>query len=142
MKVVRYNDNIIVYLYDDKKRNDTINEMVKKIFKILKKYYNYQLNNSYNIKLYLNKYYGMIFEIKTYYNDITDNNVNVNIKVLKNSLFLYEVKDPLDYLDNEIYYYDDKFFINMKKTNISIYENSNIIYGKEVYKIIGSGIKI
>ena len=132
-------DNITVYIYDKKYINKDINKLIKDIFNILKKYFNYKINDSYNIKLYINKIYGMILEISI--NNYIIENI-INIKLLKDVLFLYEVDDPLDYLDNEIYYYNNKYYINLKKENINIFENTNIIYGNDVYKIIGKGIKI
>ena len=132
-------DNIIVFIYDKKYINKDINKLIKDIFNILKKYFNYKINDSYNIKLYINKIYGMILEISI--NNYIMENI-INIKLLKDVLFLYEVDDPLDYLDNEIYYYNNKYYINLKKENINIFENTNIIYGNDVYKIIGKGIKI
>ena len=128
-------DTIIVFIYDSKYLNNKIDNVIDIVLKNLK-YYDIDLKESYDIKLYLNKYYGIILEIKE-----NDNNIK-SINILKNVLFLYEVEDPLDYLDNEIYYYDDDFYVNLKKDNIKIFENSNIIYGKEVYKIIGKGIKL
>lgn len=126
---------IIVFIYDSKYLNNKIDNVIDIVLKNLK-YYDIDLKESYDIKLYLNKYYGIILEIKE-----NDNNIK-SINILKNVLFLYEVEDPLDYLDNEIYYYDNDFYVNLKKDNIKIFENSNIIYGKEVYKIIGKGIKL
>lgn len=134
-------DTIIVYIYDKKYLNKNVNDVIKQIFNNLNKYYNYYINFSYNIKLYINKYYGIILEIKEK-NKIEEDLININVKVLKDVLFLYEVDDPLDYLNEEIYYYNDKYYINLKKFNINIIENSNIIYGKDVYKIIGKGIKL
>ena len=129
-------DTIIVFIYNSKYLNNKIDNIIDIVLENLKSYYNIDLKESYDIKLYLNKYYGIILEIKE-----NDNNIK-SINILKNVLFLYEVEDPLDYLDNEIYYYDDDFYVNLKKDNIKIFENSNIIYGKEVYKIIGKGIKL
>ena len=141
MKVMKYKNSIIVYIYNKKIKD--IKDTIKTILESLRKYYNYEINNSYNLKLYTNKYYGMIVEIIENDDDSIDKNiVNINLKILKDTLFLYEVNDPLDYLKNEIYYYDNKYYINIKEKNMSILENSNLIYGKEAYKIIGSGIRL
>ena len=84
----------------------------------------------------------MILEITELEDVCKKNIVNLNLKILKDSLFLFEVEDPLNYIDNEIYYYDERYFINSKKVNINLFENSNIVYGKDAYKILGNGIKL
>lgn len=129
-------NTLIVYIFDKKYLNKDIDNITKNVFNILEKYYNYKINDSYEMKIYINKLYGIILEI-----NIKENNF-INIKVLKDVLFLYEIEDPLKYLDNEIYFYNNKYYINLKKENLNILENSNIIYGNDVYKIIGKGIKI
>ena len=136
MKYEKKIDTIIVFIYNKKYLDDKIDNIIDIVFKNLKYYYDIEFKESYDIKLYLNKYYGIILEIKE-----NDNSFK-SINILKDVLFLYEVEDPLDYLDNEIYYYEDKFYINLKEDNIKIFENSDIIYGKDVYKIIGKGIKL
>ncbi len=144
MKVESNSNKIVIYLYDKNKylKNDIKNTLIK-VFNELEEYYDYCFCNSYDLELYINKYYGMILEIQENDYDLyEDDIVNLKLNVLKDTLFLYEVDDPLDYLDNEVYYYDDKFFINMKKCDNYIYEQSNIIYGNDVYKIIGKGIKL
>lgn len=129
-------NTLIVYIFDKKYLNKDIDNITKNVFNILEKYYNYRINDSYEMKIYINKLYGIILEI-----NIKENNF-INIKVLNDVLFLYEIEDPLKYLDNEIYFYNNKYYINLKKENLNILENSNIIYGNDVYKIIGKGIKI
>lgn len=137
MKVEKYSDKYIVYIYNDDK---DIKSLIKNVLFNLDKYYNISFN-SYDIKAYINKYYGIILEIKEGIYECL-NHVSINLKILKDTLFLYRVDDPLDYLDNEIYYYDNSFFVNPKCLNINLLENSNIVYKEDVYKIIGKGIKI
>ena len=85
----------------------------------------------------------MILEIEENKNEFyEDDVVNIKLNVLRDTLFLYEIDEPLNYLNNEMYYYEDKFYINMKDRNINVFEDKNIVYGNEVYKIIGRGIKI
>ena len=136
MRVELDNDMYIVYLYTYDK---DIKKVVKDAINSLNKYYNVSFNG-YDIKAYINKYFGIILEIKEGYSVL--NGINIDLKVLKDTLFLYKVDDPLDYLDNEIYYYDNEFYVSIKKPNINIIENSNIIYKEDVYKVIGKGIKI
>lgn len=142
MKVESSLNKIIIYIYDNKYFNKEIKDIIKEIFEELKKYYNLVYSDSYNLTLYINKYYGMILEIEDISGIISNNIVSLKLKILNDVLFLYETDDPLNFFNNEIYYYNEKFYVNMKNMDIKLYEFTNIIYGKEVYKIIGKGTKI
>ena len=144
MKVEMLSNTIIVYLLDNKKYNEDsdIKKILINVFDNLKKYYNITFDSDYNLELYINRYYGMILEITENEDFIYDDIVNLKLNVLRDTLFLYEVDDPLEYINYEIYYYNDKFFVNAKREDIDLIENSNLVYGDIVYKIIGRGIKI
>lgn len=144
MKVETLSNTIIVYLLDNKKYNEDsdIKKILINVFDNLKKYYNITFDSDYNLELYINRYYGMILEITENEDFIYDDIVNLKLNVLRDTLFLYEVDDPLEYINYEIYYYNDKFYVNAKREDINLIENSNLVYGDIVYKIIGRGIKI
>ena len=144
MKVEMLSNTIIVYLLDNNKYNEDsdIKKILINVFDNLEKYYNITFTTDYNLELYINRYYGMILEIKENEDFIYDDIVNLKLNVLRDTLFLYEVDDPLEYINYEIYYYNDKFFVNAKREDINLIENSNLVYGDIVYKIIGRGIKI
>lgn len=144
MKVEMLSNTIIVYLLDNNKYNEDsdIKKILINVFDNLEKYYNITFTTDYNLELYINRYYGMILEIKENENLIYDDIVNLKLNVLRDTLFLYEVDDPLEYINYEIYYYNDKFYVNAKREDINLIENSNLVYGDIVYKIIGRGIKI
>ena len=144
MKVEMLSNTIIVYLLDNKKYNEdsAIKKILINVFDNLKKYYNITFTSDYNLELYINRYYGMILEITENEDLIYDDIVNLKLNVLRDTLFLYEVDDPLEYINYEIYYYNDKFYVNAKREDINLIENSNLVYGDIVYKIIGRGIKI
>ncbi len=144
MKVEMLSNTIIVYLLDNKKYNEDsdIKKILINVFDNLEKYYNITFTSDYNLELYINRYYGMILEIKENEDFIYDDIVNLKLNVLRDTLFLYEVDDPLEYINYEIYYYNDKFYVNTKREDINLIENSNLVYGDIVYKIIGRGIKI
>lgn len=144
MKVEMLSNTIIVYLLDNKKYNEDsdIKKMLIKVFDNLEKYYDITFTSDYNLELYINRYYGMILEITENEDFIYDDIVNLKLNVLRDTLFLYEVDDPLEYINYEIYYYNDKFYVNAKREDINLIENSNLVYGDIVYKIIGRGIKI
>ena len=144
MKVEMLSNTIIVYLLDNKKYNEDsdIKKILINVFDNLEKYYDITFTSDYNLELYINRYYGMILEIKENEDFIYDDIVNLKLNVLRDTLFLYEVDDPLEYINYEIYYYNDKFYVNAKRKDINLIENSNLVYGDIVYKIIGRGIKI
>ena len=144
MKVEMLSNTIIVYLLDNKKYNEDsdIKKILINVFDNLEKYYNITFTSDYNLELYINRYYGMILEIKENEDFIYDDIVNLKLNVLRDTLFLYEVDDPLEYINYEIYYYTDKFYVNAKREDINLIENSKLVYGDIVYKIIGRGIKI
>ena len=144
MKVEMLSNTIIVYLLDNKKYNEDsdIKKILINVFDNLKKYYNITFTSDYNLELYINRYYGMILEITENEDLIYDDILNLKLNVLRDTLFLYEVDDPLEYINYEIYYYNDKFYVNAKREDINLIENSNLVYGDIVYKIIGRGIKI
>ena len=144
MKVEMLSNTIIVYLLDNKKYNEDsdIKKILINVFDNLEKYYNITFTSDYNLELYINRYYGMILEIKENEDFIYDDIVNLKLNVLRDTPFLYEVDDPLEYINYEIYYYNDKFYVNAKREDINLIEDSNLVYGDIVYKIIGRGIKI
>lgn len=144
MKVEMLSNTIIVYLLDNNKYNEDsdIKKILINVFDNLEKYYNITFTSDYNLELYINRYYGMILEITENEDFIYDDIVNLKLNVLRDTLFLYEVDDPLEYINYEIYYYNDKFYVNAKREDIDLIENSNLVYGDIVYKIIGRGIKI
>lgn len=144
MKVEMLSNTIIVYLLDKNKYNEDsdIKKILINVFDNLEKYYNITFTSDYNLELYINRYYGMILEITENEDFIYDDIVNLKLNVLRDTLFLYEVDDPLEYINYEIYYYNDKFYVNAKREDIDLIENSNLVYGDIVYKIIGRGIKI
>lgn len=144
MKVEMLSNTIIVYLLDNKKYNEDsdIKKILINVFDNLEKYYNITFTSDYNLELYINRYYGMILEIKENEDFTYDDIVNLKLNVLRDTLFLYEVDDPLEYINYEIYYYNDKFYVNAKREDINLIEDSNLVYGDIVYKIIGRGIKI
>lgn len=144
MKVEMLSNTIIVYLLDNNKYNEEsdIKKILINVFDNLEKYYNITFTSDYDLELYINRYYGMILEIKENEDFIYDDIVNLKLNVLRDTLFLYEVDDPLEYINYEIYYYNDKFYVNVKREDINLIENSNLVYGDIVYKIIGRGIKI
>ncbi len=143
VKIDYYQDRIIVYLINKKVQLNinSIKEILIDVFNVLKNYYNIKLENSYHINFYINYYYGIIVELIKL--DEVDNDIiNIKLNILDDKLFLYEVDDPLDFLGNEIYYYDNKYYLNVKNVDIRLLEESKVIFDDNVYKILGRGVKI
>lgn len=159
MKIERINENnIIVFLNKYKLKEKIIissnylEEYFRTLFKILKNKYNIEISGYYSITLYQDNIYGAIIDIKkdfVDYFDYYDNQVDMKIDIVKDSLILYRI-DSLSILKEKtyefinIYLYDNNIYIKPKK-NIGgvdlgdIIENSTIIYGDICNKILKVG---
>lgn len=144
MNFIKEDNKIIIFLankhieFDD----DKIKLLLLGTLNILIEEYDIELKDFYTINLYNNDFYGIIIELIEEENYYNNDSINMELKVVQDKLFLYEVNDPLEYLDNDIYYYNNRYYISLKKYDIAIYENSNIIYNDDVYKVLGEGVKI
>lgn len=138
MKVDYYNDKIVVYVINRKASNDIIDirDLLWDVFNNLIDNYDIDIRDNYDINIYINDLYGSVVEIIKVSEDST------RLNVFFDKLFLYEIDDPLDYIENEIYYYNDKYYLNVDKLDIKLFENSKLIYDDFVYKVLGRGIKI
>ena len=122
MKLSFKNDKIILYLNNYYTSNlninnkEEINKYTQKILnKIGKKYY-LHLNGYYNINMYFDNNFGIIMEIisqETPYLDYFNNDIDINIKVYKDS-FLYEVND-INNEDYITYIYNNHIYVKSKK---------------------------
>lgn len=127
-------------------------EYFRKIIIILRKYYGIQLIGEYNVKVYVNKFYGLIIELER----IDDNNpfltnlIDMKIIFHINSIILYEVDnyDFIDYIKGNIkkYYYKNKFYFLINEIDdisyLKLLEYSKIIYGDKVKRIMGEALII
>lgn len=144
MNFIKEDNKIIIFLankhieFDD----DKIKLLLLGTLNILIEEYDIELKDFYTINLYNNDFYGIIIELIEEENYYNNDSINMELKVVQDKLFLYEVNDPLEYLDNDIYYYNNRYYISLKKYDIAIFENSNIIYNDDVYKVLGEGVKI
>lgn len=145
MKVDYYKDKIVVYLINKKINLETndIRNILFEVFNMLIENYDIKLDGSYNINLYTNELYGVIVEIiNLESNNYDSDTISIKLNILNNKLFLYEIEDPLGYTDNEVYFYNNKYYLNINKMDIELLEKSNVIYDDYVYKILGKGVKI
>lgn len=144
MKFEKIDDKIVIYMPGENKvfSEDEIKSLVLKIMDKLSEFYEIELSNSYSVNFYRNEYYGIIIELIDDNIKFLDDIVNIDLNVSLDKLFLYEIDDPLEYIDNDVYFYNKKYYISPKKYDITIFEKSNVIYDDIVYKIIGRGVKI
>ena len=113
---------------------DSIKVFFKDILKKIQK--KYKLNGIIEAEVYVYLEYGIIIELHPisfeYYSDEIDMNIHVHL----DSVFLIEIdiNSILDY--NSVYYYKDKFY--------GIYSKicDNEIFYKDVDEIINNGIKV
>lgn len=124
---IRFIDDLIFDIYIKKElingidfnNKSELEKYLKKLFKTLKNKYNIKIEGFYNITVYIDKYYGVIFNIEKeeleYYNYIKN---QVDMKVVT--------------IDTEIsYLVDDIPFEIINKINISIKDNNIFLKIKE-----------
>lgn len=143
MKIEYFTDKIVIYVIDRKVSDDIddIKKLLFDVFNYIVDNYDIDIQNNYNINIYINNLYGTIVEMNKIDNDEEDVN-NIGLNILFDKLFLYEVDDPLDYIGNDIYYYNNKYYLNVDKVDALLLENSKLIYDDFVYKVLGRGVKI
>ena len=118
---------------------EDLEKYLKKLFKILKNKYDIIIEGFYDITMYIDKYYGVVFHLEKEdidYYDYFKNQVDMRIITI-NTDFLYLVEDiPYNLLkkanvfikDNQIYL---KLKDNLTKLEVmQLLENSQVIYEK------------
>lgn len=140
-----YNDYINFDIYDTSEVKDFIYKIYDKLLKKNK------LTGIILFDIYIDTNYGMIIEIKKIEDLLFNDIIDVKIKFNLNISFLYEV-DYFYILENNlvnqnIYYYKDKFYIEIINTIDNnkftcLLDNSNIVYNNEINNIINNGIKL
>ena len=119
-----------------KDKND-LEIYLKKLFKILKEKYNIEIFGFYDITVYIDKYYGVIFHLvkeELDYYDYFKNQVDMKL-IIKETELLYEVYDIPTHLYNKIKVCikNDNIYLKIIKdlTNVemmNLVENSRIVY--------------
>jgi len=148
----------VIYINDiyDKQINfkdkDKLEIYFKNFFLKLKEFYNLELSGYFDIEVYSDENYGIIlilekenFEYYEYFED----KIDMRISIKDDECFLYKIDDIMEN-DSIIYYsYKNELYgkIKDKMTRIELgklLEFADIIYGKEVKKILkfGKTIKI
>lgn len=149
MKIEKLNeDNFIVFLNKFYlKRNQfelkgNFQDCFKNLFKILNKFYDIELIGYYDIKIYCDKIYGYILDIKKEnleFYDYYDDHIDMKIEINNNQKFIYKLHNK-SVLNESILYFcyiskvKDSIYLIPKKTINqyclgNIIENSTVIYG-------------
>lgn len=121
----------------DFNNKDNIEKYLKKLFRILKNKYFVKIEGFYNITIYIDKYYGVIFHLEKEeleYYDYFKNQVDMRI-ISIDTEFLYLVDDIPNVLSNKIKIciINNNIYLKIKQelTNLemmNLIENSKIIY--------------
>lgn len=94
----------------------------------------YELNGLLDVDIYINDKFGAIIEIRE--SEVYFGEIDMNIQVHINSVFLSEIVFNGNFESDEVYYYKDKFYCVYDKII-----DSSIIY-KDCDEIIEKGIRI
>ena len=122
MKIKYDNDNIVIYLKGILLKD--INALAYDISDKIKKYYNIDLKGFYKVNIYVDNLYGVVLEYIDEARDLYFNRLELNINKI-NTKFLYEVEDIFYFKINNIYLYNNKYYIDNYLENMEI---SNIVY--------------
>ena len=112
-----YADNID---FEDKKE---LEKYFRKLFQKLDKCYNIGISGYYDINVYIDKYYGVILDLKKddiEFFDLYNNQVDMRITIKENANFLYEISDVFNLnkkIKNKIklYNYNNKLYLQIVK---------------------------
>ena len=122
---------------------DNIEKYLKKLFLIVKNRYDVDISGMFEIDIYVNDKYGIVIDIfkeELEYLDYFSNQIDMQVNIIKDSIFLYEIDNLID---NTLYKYDSKYYINIEDINdISIYEQGKIIFGEYVLDVLKYGKKL
>lgn len=158
LKLITKDNNTSIYLnkYYLQELNvdnrDFLERYFRKLFKSLSKNFGLSVSGYYNIKIHMDKYYGVIIELikdEVDYFDYFINQVDMRIVIEKNSCFLYKINDFF-FIDEDlknklvIYLFKNNLYLQVKDQIddiefAKILENGTIIFDKNVDKIITKG---
>lgn len=142
---IKFIDNLTLDIYIKKELIDNIDfnnkedlqKYLKKLFKILKNKYNVTIEGFYNITVYIDKYYGVIFHLKKEdldYYDYFKNQVDMRIITI-NTEFLYLIEDiPFNILNKvNIFIKNNMLYLKIKEDLnslelMNLLENSKVVY--------------
>ena len=144
---IKFTDDLTFDIYvkkqviEDVDFNDreSLEKYLKKLFKTLKNKYNITVEGFYDITVYIDKYYGVIFHLEKEdldYYDFYKNQVDMRIITIDTE-FMYKVDDiPLNLLDKiNVFAINNEIYIKIKDdlTNLEmmeLVENSRLVFDK------------
>ena len=143
MKVYFVDDIFVIHYYEKKIeeiKKETIEHIIKPILLKIKKIYNIKFEGYYIVNVYLDSYYGIVFEIiKEDLDYFFNDTVEMQINIMEDHGFLYQIEEIPSFKGN-IYEKDGKLYFELKeKLNFIEYgkllEISTIVYDEEVIEI-------
>ena len=121
----------------DLKNKEELEKYLKKLFKTLKYNYNIEISGFYDITVYIDKFYGIIFHLEKEdldYYDYFKNQVDMRIVIIDTE-FMYQVNDiPKNIINKfKIIIKDNNIYLKIKneldKLNMMLLlENSELVY--------------
>ena len=142
---IKFIDNLILDIYIkrelinniDFNSKDDLEKYLKKLFKTLKNKYDITIEGFYDITVYIDKFYGVIFHLEKEdidYYDYFKNQVDMRL-ITKDTEFMYLVDDIPEYLINKVNVCVkcNNIYLKIKErlTNLEmmkLIENSKLIY--------------
>jgi len=142
---IKFIDNLILDIYIkrelvsniDFNNKDDLEKYLKKLFKTLKNKYEVMIEGFYDITVYIDKFYGVIFHLEKEdidYYDYFKNQVDMRL-ITKDTEFMYLVDDIPEYLINKVNVCvkGDNIYLKLKEklTNLEmmkLIENSKLVY--------------
>lgn len=145
MKIFLKGDNFIIYKIKnnsdiEKLNKEDIELNIKSMLNYIKKRYKKNISGFYNVILYKNNKYGLIFEINKESDlDFFPDVIDIKLKI-EDNLDIYLKFDDYFLINNyNVYYYNNLYYVNINdicdKDIILLSDYYNIVYGKELKKI-------
>ena len=143
MKVCMEDDIMIVYYFEkqiDFQDKEKIEDLLKEIFLKIKNKYQINFDGYYQILLYVDPFYGSVFEVKHEdFEYFFDQTIDMHITVNKPESFLYQV-DSKPNLKGILYESMGNLYFELKEKPDfidfgNLIEKANLIYDEEILKI-------
>lgn len=139
MKIELENDKVIIYIKKEEindlnfNKVDELEEYFKNLIIKLKNLYDISITGFYNIKVFIDKIYGMVLQLEKEEIDYYDDN-QIEMRIIKEDVrFLYEVNDPFKIKKTKLIKRKDKYYLMileniLYKDFLNVLENSKIVY--------------
>ncbi len=142
MKFISKNEDFTLFVCEKIDLDfDSIHDYLKKLKKKIKQKHNKNISGFYTVNVYKNDKFGVIFDFKKEeYIDFLNNLLDLDISLITNNSIFLEFDDVFLIKNfNNVYFYNNKFYIDIDLINktdfYKLIEFSNIIYGEELEKI-------